>query len=137
MWAGFESRFETILKNLAYHSELADKEAVAADISNAVMRNEEESKRWEQQEREWVASKTHTVLVWLGTNDPLPDDVLDRHLRDCLPTSCDWFVQHSRTQLWLKDNAQNSLFWLYGKPGAGQSCSQRVVVIVLTTNDRC
>jgi hypothetical protein len=128
LWAGFESRFETILKNLAYHSELVDKEAFAAEISNAVLRNEEEAKKWEQQEKEWVATKTSTVLSWLKTDDHLPDDVLERHVRDCLPSSCDWFIQHSRTQMWLKDVAQNAVFWLYGKPGAGQSCYPPVVV---------
>jgi hypothetical protein len=122
MWAGFESRFGTILNNLAYHRELVDKEAFAAEVSSAVLHNEEESKKWEQQEREWVATKTRTVLSWLGTNDNLPDDALERHLRDCLASSCDWFVQDARTQLWLKDFKQNALFWLYGKPGAGQSC---------------
>lgn len=120
MWAGFESRFNTILKNLAYHSELVHQEAVAADISNAVIHNEEEAKKWEQQEKEWAASKIRTVLSWLGTDDLLPDDELERHSKDCLPNSCDWFVQHRKTQLWLKDGAQGALLWVYGKPGAGK-----------------
>ncbi|EUC41875.1 hypothetical protein COCMIDRAFT_57997, partial [Bipolaris oryzae ATCC 44560] len=33
--------------------------------------------------------------------------------------SCEWFVQHKETQLWLGDSAKNSLLWLCGKPGAG------------------
>lgn len=55
MWAGFESRFDTILKNLAYHTELADKEAAAADISEAIRRSKSNEEKWEQQEREWNA----------------------------------------------------------------------------------
>jgi hypothetical protein len=55
MWAGFESRFDGILKSLAYHSELADKEAVAADIAEAVRRSKADDEKWEQQEHEWNA----------------------------------------------------------------------------------
>jgi hypothetical protein len=55
MWAGFESRFNGILKNLAYHSELADKEAAAADIAEAVRHSKADDESWEQQEREWTA----------------------------------------------------------------------------------
>jgi len=119
MWAGFESRFHGILRSLAYHSELVDKEAIAVDISDAVRRHKEESEKWEQQEREWDASKIRTVLSWLGTSDRLPADILARHMRDYLPRSCDWFNQHNKTQLWLGDGAGNALLWLYGKPGAG------------------
>jgi hypothetical protein len=120
MWAGFESRFSRILQNLAYHSELLDKEAVAADISNAIRRHKEDSAKWEQQEREWEALKLQTVLSWLGTSEDIPADTLDRYLRDCLPGSCDWFVQHNKTQSWLEDSSKNALLWLYGKPGAGK-----------------
>jgi hypothetical protein len=55
MWAGFEPRFNGILKDLAYHSELADKEAAAADIAEAVRRSKADNEKWEQQEREWKA----------------------------------------------------------------------------------
>jgi hypothetical protein len=55
MWVGFESRFNGILKNLAYHGDLADKEAAAADISEAVRRSKANDENWEHQEREWNA----------------------------------------------------------------------------------
>jgi hypothetical protein len=119
MWAGFESRFNGILRNLAYHSELVDKEAVAADISEAVRRSKADDEKWDQQEREWEATKVRTVLAWLDANDTPPAVILERRIRDCLPGSCDWFIQHKGTQLWLGDSVKNSLFWLHGKPGAG------------------
>jgi hypothetical protein len=53
MWAGFETRFNGILKDLAYHSELVDKEASAADITEAFRRSKVDDEKWEQQEREW------------------------------------------------------------------------------------
>lgn len=121
MWAGFETRFSTILRRLAYHGELMDKEATAVDISDAVKRNKEEDEKWSQQESEWQATKVRTVLSWLGANDSLPEDALERHTQNCLPSSCDWFIQHRKTQLWLKDGTENVLIWLNGKPGAGQS----------------
>jgi hypothetical protein len=119
MWAGFESRFGSILRRLAYHSELIDKEAITVDISDAVARRKEDVDRWEQQEREWQALKFRTVLSWLATDDPLQEDSLERHTGDCHPSSCNWFIQHRKTQLWLNDGAENAFLWLYGKPGAG------------------
>ncbi|CAN9415767.1 unnamed protein product [Alternaria alternata] len=106
-------------KYLAYHSELVDKEASAADITEAFRRSKVDDEKWEQQEREWNSAKVHKVLGWLETNDTMPADILDRHLQDYLPDSCDWFVQHKETQLWLKDVMKNPLLWLCGKPGAG------------------
>lgn len=55
MWAGFESRFSGILKTLAYHSELLDKEAAAVEISDAIRRNKANEEDWEKQQREWNA----------------------------------------------------------------------------------
>jgi hypothetical protein len=59
MWAGFEFRFNGILKNLEYHSELADKETAAADISEAVRRSKADDEKWERQEREWNTVSIH------------------------------------------------------------------------------
>ena len=131
MWAGFESKFGNILRTLAYHSDLVDKEAVAMDISNAVTRSKEEVNRWEQQEREWQDLKVRTVLSWLATDEPPPEDILDRHAQDCLPSSCEWFIQHRKTQLWLTDGAENAILWLYGKPGAGKSSAFDQIVYSL------
>jgi hypothetical protein len=121
MWQGFSTRFDTILKDLAYHGELLDKEAATADISNAVTHHDQEIRKWEQQEQEWTAVKIHTVLTWLGEDEHPPADILEEHSRDCHASSCEWFIQHKRTQLWLGNNAQSTLLWLHGKPGAGQS----------------
>jgi len=52
LWADFESRFGNILKSLAYHSELVDKEAAAVGISSAISWSKEEMDTWEQQDHE-------------------------------------------------------------------------------------
>ncbi|KAI4684058.1 hypothetical protein J4E81_009221 [Alternaria sp. BMP 2799] len=70
MWAGFESRFNGILKNLAYHTELADKEAAAADIAESVRRSKADDENWEQQEREWTAHEA--TDLWLGDSAKNP-----------------------------------------------------------------
>lgn len=59
MWAGFESRFNGILQNLAYHGELLDKEAAAVDISEAIRRGKADEKNWEQLEVEWNSVSIH------------------------------------------------------------------------------
>ncbi|EMD70132.1 hypothetical protein COCSADRAFT_53821, partial [Bipolaris sorokiniana ND90Pr] len=47
MWVGFEYRFNGILKNLAYHGGLVEKEAAAAEISEAVRRSKADDEKWE------------------------------------------------------------------------------------------
>ena len=42
MWAHFDSRFGAILAILAYHKDLVDKEAVAANIAEAKERREQQ-----------------------------------------------------------------------------------------------
>jgi len=66
-----------------------------------------------------VFSSGHCRDTWLETNDTMPADIRERHLQNHLPDSCDWFVQHKETQLWLKDVMKTPLLWLCGKPGAG------------------
>jgi hypothetical protein len=72
-----------------------------------------------------LQAKIQKVLGWLGTDDTLPADILERRIRGYLPGSCDWFAQHKATQLWLGDSAKNPLLWLCGKPGAGMFIYRR------------
>ena len=124
MWGQFESRFDSILASLAHHSELVDKEAMAVDISEAMERRQRDAEMWEKQELEWRATKLHVVMNWLGFNGRAPEDELDKLLQGCLPDSCNWLVDHAKTQLWLKDGPTNALMWLHGKPGAGRRSIQ-------------
>ena len=119
MWSRFETRFTAILRSLAYHSDLLDKEAFTINISEAVRHNQQESERWEQQEAEWYAFKIRDVLSWLRINESSPDQTLERHCRNSLPDSCDWFIQQDKVKLWQRDGIENALVWVTGKPGAG------------------
>ncbi len=119
MWAGFETRFSTILDRLAYHSGLLDKEAKAIDISEAIRRSREDSKQWELQEREWRATKLRGALAWLKTDVSDPEETYNRHCQESIPDSCTWFMLQDKMQLWQKDGAEHTLVRLTGKPGAG------------------
>ncbi|KAJ4377261.1 hypothetical protein N0V83_000084 [Neocucurbitaria cava] len=129
MWADFEPRFHNILRRLACHRDLLDRKATAGEISTAVEQNVQEVENWKHQEVEWRARKAGAVLTWLKADSASPQDTLAKHNEgtlakhneDCLPGTCDWFIKHTDTQSWLKDRAQKSLFWVYGKPGAGKS----------------
>lgn len=124
MWANFTPRFDSILSDLAYHSELLGEETTTVDFSEAVSRSRQERQRWERHEREQQFSKLQSVLSWLGSDDIPLEDELEKLLRDGLPGSCDWILQHPEIQSWWKSGAENRLVWLYGKPGAGQSLSR-------------
>jgi hypothetical protein len=119
MWAGFETRFNTILQNLAYHRDLLDKEAIAIDISEAFKRHKEFGEKWAQEEREWHAAKVRNVLEWLRSNESSPEETHERHCQHSLPNSCDWFVQQDDIRVWQGDGSKNAVVWLTGKPGAG------------------
>ena len=120
MWAGFETRFITILDRLAYHTALLDKEAAAIDISEAVRRSKEDFERWELQEREWQATKLRAVLAWLKTDMSNPEEMYYSHCQGSVPDSCAWFMLQDKMKLWQKDGADHTLVRLTGKPGAGQ-----------------
>lgn len=120
MWAGFETRFHTILESLAYHIALLDKEAAAIDIFQAMTRSKEDVDRWELQEHEWQATKLRGVLAWLKTDMSDPEETYDRHCGSSVPDSCAWFMLQDKMKLWQKDSADHTLVRLTGKPGAGQ-----------------
>ncbi|KAH7068353.1 hypothetical protein BKA63DRAFT_112495 [Paraphoma chrysanthemicola] len=120
-WARFETRFGGILQRLAYHSDLLDREAYAINISETLSHNNEELLRWERQDTELEAFKRHRVFSWLRMDESSPEHTLSKHCDDSLPTSCDWFMNQDKMQLWQNDGSENALVWITGKPGAGKS----------------
>jgi hypothetical protein len=135
MWANFDTRFRAILANLAYHSDLIDKEAISIDIAASSKRREEDVERFEKQEREWKDAKLNATLSWLGFGSHFVDDKVDDLTRDCLPGTCDWLFEHPKIKPWLQDQNQCAVVWLHGKPGAGQS-TKRAAHIATNSNGR-
>ncbi|KAI9667637.1 MAG: hypothetical protein M1821_000454 [Bathelium mastoideum] len=121
MWAQFDFRFDAILKSLAYHSDLVDREAVAAHITEAKERREQQSEQWNKIEKDRNASQLSRVVSWLGLDGTPQEDEIHRISKASLPNSCDWMINHTKTKLWIEDNPSNPLIWLYGKPGGGKS----------------
>jgi len=119
MWANFDTRFKSILANLAYHSDLIDKEAISIDIAASSKRRKEDVERFEKQEKEWKSAKLNATLSWLGFATHVVDDKVDNLTRDCSPGICDWLLKHPSIEPWLQDQDPCSVVWLHGKPGAG------------------
>ena len=119
MWANFDSRFNSLLSNIAYHSDLADRWANTANNVQAIERRREDLKRFEKQEKEWQASRLRAVLSWLGFSTHVLQDEVDNFIRERIPGSCDWLIERPETKLWLADDESNGLIWLHGKLGAG------------------
>ncbi|PVI02267.1 hypothetical protein DM02DRAFT_702449 [Periconia macrospinosa] len=121
MWDNFDSRFKSILADLAYHSDLVDKEAVAVDIAASLRYQKEDAERFEKQEQEWKNAKLSAALSWLGFGNHVVDHIPDNLTRDCSPGACDWIFKHAKMEPWLQDQGACSIVWLCGKPGAGKS----------------
>jgi hypothetical protein len=120
MWDNFDSRFKSILADLAYHSDLVEKEAIAIDIAASSKHQKEDAERFEKQEKEWKHAKLNAALSWLGFGSHFVDPKLDTLIRDCSPGSCEWLMQHPKIEPWLQDQDPCSIVWLHGKPGAGE-----------------
>ncbi|KAH9881600.1 hypothetical protein IAQ61_000326 [Plenodomus lingam] len=75
---------------------LLTKKPLRSIFLNATNQSREQALKWERQEEEWRAAKVRVVLSWLATGAQLPEDALDKHAEQCLPNSCDWFVQDDK-----------------------------------------
>jgi hypothetical protein len=119
MWDNFDSRFKSILANLAYHSDLVDKEAVSFDIVASANHRKEDLERFKKQKREWKNAKLNATLSWLGFSSQVVDYKLDKLTRSCSQESCEWLLKHPKVIPWLDNKDKSSVVWLHGKPGAG------------------
>lgn len=106
MWDNFDSRFKSILADLAYHSDLIDKEAIAIDIAASLRHQKEDAERFEKQEQEWKKAKLGTTLSWLGFGSHVVDHKLDNLTRDCSPGACDWLLKHPKVEPRIKAHVQ-------------------------------
>lgn len=121
LWDNFDSRFKSILAELAYHGDLVDKEASAIDVVTSSKHQKEDAERFEKQEKEWKNVKLSATLSWLGLSSHVVDSKLDSLTRDCSPGACDWLLEHPKIKQWLQDQDPCSVVWLHGKPGAGET----------------
>ncbi|KAL1618376.1 general transcription repressor [Neofusicoccum ribis] len=86
-WSRFGNRFKAILDSLARHSELVDKEATAAAISEAKEWREKQREDVDRLEKERLASHVSSVLSWLELGGYLnQEDELERLLDHYSPS---------------------------------------------------
>lgn len=120
MWAGFDSRFKSILERMDYHRRLINQEANSLHIVEARSWRRRQIEDQEKIERDRRAAQLHYVMTWLRVSGDPQDDKLSRVLDNYLPGSCDWIFDCRETQAWLKDRPSSGVMWLHGKPGAGE-----------------
>jgi hypothetical protein len=132
MWDNFDSRFKSILADLAYHSDLVEKEAISIDIAASAKHQKDDAERFEKQEKEWKSAKLNAALSWLGFGGHVVDTKLDNLVRDSSLGTCEWLLKHPKIEPWLQDQGPCSVVWLHGKPGAGESKTtfRRILVTV-------
>jgi hypothetical protein len=127
LWGRFDARFNCILKNLARHADLVDREANAFLITEMMHLRQEAMDEATKNERERSAHQLAAVLAWLNL-DHAPhcgqqhqEDMLDRLTNDCYPGTTEWIVAHQKTRTWMNSNQGQSTLWITGKPGSGKT----------------
>ena len=132
-WGMFERRFKSILEKLANHSELLDKEAAAnhyLKMKNMADEREEKDKEFEQRERNKRALEVFTSLSAAATTQ-------ENHLHQIAEFrqlgTCDWLLENSRIDSWIKDESGDACVWMTGIPGAGKSFLCSLIVEHLET----
>ena len=132
LWKTFNLRFQGMLENLRKHRNLIDAEANAINIAEAkTLRNTQmdyirrsradRAHEIEEIERERLASQIRETVAWLGANQG-QEDMLAKFSKACDASDSHWFLKESSIISWLgRSGRDDSVIWLNGKPGAGQS----------------
>ena len=146
LWKTFNLRFHGILDNLRKHRDLIDAEANAIHIAEAkVLRSTQldHLRTWradrayeiEKVERDRLASQIREAVAWLGANEG-QEDTYAKFSKACHASNSHWFLKDSIMLSWLSEGGRDdSVVWLNGKPGAGQSASPSSLSHIKTTSE--
>lgn len=105
---------------MVQHSDLIDKEAVSIDIARAEQWRRQLIQEARKQETLQSSDQFQSVLTWLGVQSHVQEDVLDEHLNQIHPNSCDWISTHRIAKPWVASSLQDRSMWINGNPGAGE-----------------
>ncbi len=120
------------MENLRRHRDLIDLEANAISIAEAkawrstqidIIRRWREDRAYEieKAERERSASQTKEAVAWFGTNEG-QEDIFAKFSKACDGSDGHWIFEESIIRSWLGQSGRDeSVIWLNGKPGAGES----------------
>lgn len=131
LWKSFDLRFNGILENLRKHRDLIDQEANAISIAEAkTWRNVQldQIRQWraervhdtDKKERERLASYTREAVAWFGAGED-QEDHCNKYSRACDAKNGHWALNEPSIVSWMGQSRDNSVMWLNGKPGAGES----------------
>ena len=132
LWKTFNLRFQGILENLRKHRDLIDAEANAISIAEAkALRGTqlEHIRQWrvdrayeiDKAERERLASQTREAVAWFGANEG-QEDMFGKFSKACDGSNGHWILKEPIVVSWLGQSGRDdSVIWLNGKPGAGES----------------
>jgi hypothetical protein len=130
LWKDFRSRFDSIVESLKKQRDFVDREAISIDIVESKksrnraqeeiqQRQRKDMENLELSEKNTRISHLQHSLAWLTVDETIQEAELERISRRRHDKTCEWITKESRMKAWLKDDAQNMLLWLNGKPGAG------------------
>ncbi|OQV09949.1 WD domain-containing protein [Cladophialophora immunda] len=120
-WKSFELRFESILKDLAYHRDLVDREACSFDLVEAERSRQKIDEEISKAEDDRESSHLQAVLSWLCVDELSQNDILWRLKEKRSDGTCDWIFKNSQYQHWVKNDSKTPWLWLTGIPGSGES----------------
>jgi hypothetical protein len=134
-WGQFDRRFKGILKDLATHTELVDKEATAAAIEQANDTRSRLLERIDKTEDEKLTEAFNAVLAWLDAARLDQEDEVDARTNNCHPGSCEWIFKNPKMKGWVSQAHVNSVLWLHGKPGSGKPSPRTLLSSRLGTSN--
>ena len=132
LWKTFNLRFQGILENLRKHRDLIDAEANAISIVEArAWRSTQMDhiRQWranrayeiDKIERERMTSQMREAVAWFGADEG-QEDIFAKFSKACDDSADHWIFKESSIISWLGQGSRDeSVIWLNGKPGAGES----------------
>ena len=147
LWKTFHLRFQGILDSLRKHRDLIDAEANAIGLA--------EAKEWRRAQldyiRQWradrdydidsterarLATQTRDAIAWFSANEG-QDNIFAKISRACDGSDDHWILKEPTVEAWLGQGARDqSVIWLNGKPGAGESPHTLDLLVDLFFGDR-
>lgn len=119
LWKNFENGFNTILESLARHKELVENEARTIDLVEARNWRLRAQQDVEEREKRRRGFQLQEAKTWLGAEDHLQEDVLDRLIQSRQEGTCDWVLENPQFRSWKDVTSNRTVLWLKGIPGAG------------------
>ncbi|KAF8859961.1 PLU-1-domain-containing protein [Acephala macrosclerotiorum] len=142
LWKDFESRFASIIDRLKKQRDFVDREAVSIDIVESresrlrLQRDIQQTHKHslqllEQNETNAAIARLQHSITWLSVDDRDQEMYYDRISTRRHDETCEWVMRQSHMKSWMRDDTNDPVLWLSGKPGAGKSVMCSYIIQVL------